>query len=279
MISSKTRERKEMDQGALDLTVKKCPSLSLSPNNFSTGSTRPPTSNKRILDLNHVTPSNRVKPTQNNKRPLRFQCKYCDYKAASTSLMQNHIYRHTDSTPYACAYCGHKSTTKSTIMVHIELCHPNMEVKIIENRVREQDFYHDVTSTETVSSPISSGQEPAKKKLCRVKPSDCETATIHGVAVPLQSLEDDDDDELENHSSPISDVTGETENCEPKSDNQEYSNGNSLQLSSPSLKLKFSPPLSPVPLDPPSPQSKESDSEGLFESLMIIFDRLVWSLL
>ncbi len=81
-----------------------------------------------------------------SKKQMRFQCRFCVYKSHSVSLMQNHIYRHIDTTPYSCFYCGHKSTTKSTIMVHIELCHPNMEVKIKESRVKEEDYYIDLNS-------------------------------------------------------------------------------------------------------------------------------------
>lgn len=81
-----------------------------------------------------------------SKKQMRFQCRFCIYKSHSVSLMQNHIYRHIDTTPYSCFYCGHKSTTKSTIMVHIELCHPNMEVKIKESRVKEEDYYLDLNS-------------------------------------------------------------------------------------------------------------------------------------
>ncbi len=82
-----------------------------------------------------------------SKKQMRFQCRFCVYKSHSVSLMQNHIYRHIDTTPYSCFYCGHKSTTKSTIMVHIELCHPNMEVKIKESRVKEEDFYIDLNAS------------------------------------------------------------------------------------------------------------------------------------
>jgi hypothetical protein len=94
--------------------------------------------------------------TPGSKKQMRFQCKFCIYKSHSVSLMQNHIYRHIDTTPYSCFYCGHKSTTKSTIMVHIELCHPNMEVKIKESRVKEEDFYIDLNSSGSSSSASSS---------------------------------------------------------------------------------------------------------------------------
>lgn len=89
-----------------------------------------------------------------SKKQMRFQCRFCAYKSHSVSLMQNHIYRHIDTTPYACYYCGHKSTTKSTIMVHIELCHPNMEVKIKENRVKEEDYYLDLNSSAAYATKI-----------------------------------------------------------------------------------------------------------------------------
>ncbi len=95
-----------------------------------------------------------IQPTtqSSSKKQMRFQCRFCVYKSHSVSLMQNHIYRHIDTTPYSCFYCGHKSTTKSTIMVHIELCHPNMEVKIKESRVKEEDYYIDLNSTANSSN-------------------------------------------------------------------------------------------------------------------------------
>ena len=97
-------------------------------------------------------------PVQSSKKQMRFQCRFCIYKSHSVSLMQNHIYRHIDTTPYSCFYCGHKSTTKSTIMVHIELCHPNMEVKIKESRVKEEDYYLDLNSA--AGAATSSGACP-----------------------------------------------------------------------------------------------------------------------
>lgn len=99
----------------------------------------------------------------NSKKQMRFQCRFCAYKSHSVSLMQNHIYRHIDTTPYSCFYCGHKSTTKSTIMVHIELCHPNMEVKIKESRVREEDYYLDLNSSSSTASQMSSLAKSAPK--------------------------------------------------------------------------------------------------------------------
>ncbi len=89
------------------------------------------------------------------KKQMRFRCKFCPYKSHSVSLIQNHIYRHIDTTPYSCFYCGHKSTTKSTIMVHIELCHPNMDVKIEENRVKEEDYYIDLNQQQNGSCDTS----------------------------------------------------------------------------------------------------------------------------
>lgn len=234
-------QNNDFNETALDLTVKKTRTDSIS--------------NKRMIDLKQSSSSsNRSKSSQNNKRPLRFQCKFCDYKAPSTSLMQNHIYRHTDSTPYACAYCGHKSTTKSTIMVHIELCHPNMEVNIIENRVREQDFYRDVNASEIDTSlPV---EPPTKKPCLNNNRYDSESTPINGVAIALRSLDDAD-------ASPISDETLERENFESKTD----SIGDDVEqsISSSSLKFKVSSPVTPL-IDPLSPQS---DSEGSFDFLFI----------
>lgn len=107
-----------------------------------------------------------------SKKQMRFQCKFCVYKSHSVSLMQNHIYRHIDTTPYACYYCGHKSTTKSTIMVHIELCHPNMEVKIKENRVKEEDFYLDLNSSASYSSSKPELAAPKTPKALKRKSHD-----------------------------------------------------------------------------------------------------------
>jgi hypothetical protein len=103
-----------------------------------------------------TTSTGNTSATVASKKQMRFQCRFCIYKSHSVSLMQNHIYRHIDTTPYSCYYCGHKSTTKSTIMVHIELCHPNMEVKIKESRVKEEDYYLDLNAANSSSSSSSS---------------------------------------------------------------------------------------------------------------------------
>ncbi len=238
-------------------------------------------SNKRMLETANLIKTQPTGTISSNKRPLRFQCKHCDYKAPSTSLMQNHIYRHTDLTPYACAYCGHKSTTKSTIMVHIELCHPNMEVKINENRVREQDFYRDLNSSEITSisnshtssstaiissSPPSSSsvttQEPQMKKARRSNQYDSESAPINGVAISLKTIDND-----ENESSRASDDTSETENLEPIlfDDDIQQIDSHSFDtpptMAKPPLKFKFSP--QPIPIvESTTSNTKESDSDG-----------------
>jgi hypothetical protein len=269
------------DNGVLDLSVKKRLSVLLSPPSSTTSSSSSSTSSvisskciiptgKRTLDIN----TSITKVQQTNKRPLRFQCKHCDYKAPSTSLMQNHIYRHTDLTPYACAYCGHKSTTKSTIMVHIELCHPNMEVKINENRVREQDFYRDLNSSEitaisnsNIIPPLpptsTTTQEPQVKKARRSNQYDSESAPINGVAISLKTIDDDG-----NESSRASDDTSETENLEPISlfdDDEQQSDINIFDtpptMAKPTLKLKCSPQQIPI-VETSTPVTKESDSEG-----------------
>jgi hypothetical protein len=147
------------------------------------------TSSKFTFD-GHTSMSTKTPLT--NKRPLRFQCKSCDYYAPSASLIQNHIYRHTDSTPYACAYCGHRSTTKSTIMVHIELCHPNMEVNIIESRVREQDFYRDLTRTSATTSIDAVEHVPTKRRKARhANRYDCQATSIDDVPIAWKSSIDD----------------------------------------------------------------------------------------
>ncbi|CAF4569600.1 unnamed protein product [Rotaria sp. Silwood1] len=272
----------------LDLSIKKGVSVLLSPPSSTTSSSSSssssvisPKNGKRMLDLNTSTSSSSSSATTTttttttitkgqptNKRPLRFQCKHCDYKAPSTSLMQNHIYRHTDLTPYACAYCGHKSTTKSTIMVHIELCHPNMEVKINENRVREQDFYRDLNS-----SDINKIQEPQiKKQRHSSNQYDSESAPINGVAISLKTIIDDG-----NEFSPGSDEIYGTDNFEsillPTSDildddSEQLTETNSFE-SSPTLKLKFSPPPTPTIDTLSKPVTKESDSDDDSEYLLV----------
>jgi len=238
-------------------------------------------SNKRMLETPNTIKAQQTGTISSNKRPLRFQCKHCDYKAPSTSLMQNHIYRHTDLTPYACAYCGHKSTTKSTIMVHIELCHPNMEVKINENRVREQDFYRDLNSSEissisnsntsptpppppTIKIPTST-QEPQLKKPRRSNQYDSESAPINGVAISLKAIDDEDG----NESSHASDDTSETENLEPIlfDDDEQQTDTNLFDtpptMAKSSLKLKFSSQQIPI-VESSTSIPKESDSDGIF---------------
>ena len=117
------------------------------------------------ITVNNTKTVNKIQPplappppqtVSSSKKQMRFQCCFCVYKSHSVSLMQNHIYRHIDTTPYSCFYCGHKSTTKSTIMVHIELCHPNMEVKIKESRVKEEDYYLDLNAAS--SAPATNAQ-------------------------------------------------------------------------------------------------------------------------
>jgi len=105
------------ENNVLDLSVKKnsssnneiilkqnqnLSSLITPPSSSSTSSSSPkqnlPT-NKRMLETSSTIKAQQTGTISSNKRPLRFQCKHCDYKAPSTSLMQNHIYRHTDLTP------------------------------------------------------------------------------------------------------------------------------------------------------------------------------------
>ena len=104
-----------------------------------------------------VVASQEAAPGVNKKKQMRYQCRFCSYKSHSVSLMQNHIYRHIDKTPYSCYYCGHKSTTKSTIMVHIELCHPNMEVKIEESRVKEEEYFVDLNAAQSCDKSSAIG--------------------------------------------------------------------------------------------------------------------------
>lgn len=248
-------------------------------------------SHKRALEPSRTTASavksSSAATSTSNKRPLRFQCKHCDYKAPSTSLMQNHIYRHTDLTPYACAYCGHKSTTKSTIMVHIELCHPNMEVKILENRVREQDFYRDLNSTD-IHSPSTIIEEPQTKKVRHLNQYDSESTPINGVAISLKNLVDDG-----NESSSTIDEISESENLEPISldefpieqnvnsntdviDNIDAdrniredllidlaANDSLPTMVKPTLKIPI-PTGSSLIVEPTSPTKRESDSDGIY---------------
>ncbi|CAF0748498.1 unnamed protein product [Rotaria sordida] len=263
------------------------PPSSTSSSSFMISPKQNHTTNKRILEIPNVKKSKQTGTIPSNKRPLRFQCKHCDYKAPSTSLMQNHIYRHTDLTPYACAYCGHKSTTKSTIMVHIELCHPNMEVKINENRVREQDFYRDLNSSEitSLSNPNTSttttttttttpttitNDGPQIKKPRRSNQYDSESEPINGVAISLKTIGED-----ENESSHASDDTSETENLEPilfDDDEQQQTDTNiydaSPTMAKPSLKLKFSSQQIPI-IESSTTTTKESDCDDDSEYLLV----------
>ncbi|CAF1332030.1 unnamed protein product [Adineta steineri] len=266
------------NSGVLDLSIRKRLPVLLSPPSSTVSSSSSSSSSsitspkrilptgKRMLDSTISIPSSTPKTQPTNKRPLRFQCKHCDYKAPSTSLMQNHIYRHTDLTPYACAYCGHKSTTKSTIMVHIELCHPNMEVKIHENRVREQDFYRDLNSSE-----ITAIQEPQIKKQRQSNQYDNESEPINGVAISLKTIIDDGNE----YSPEANDEIYETDHFQsillPTSDildnnNEQTTPTNHIELSSSSsFNFKFSPPSTPIidtALSSLANDRKESDSEG-----------------
>lgn len=246
-----------------------------SPSPSSTMDFIPIKSNKRTLDIpvNSTQKSHPTGPVSSNKRPLRFQCKHCDYKAPSTSLMQNHIYRHTDLTPYACAYCGHKSTTKSTIMVHIELCHPNMEVKIIENRVREQDFYRDLNSSEISNGNSSTivQQESQTKKIRRANQYDSDSAPINGVAISLKTIDRDEDG---NESSRASDEASEMENLEPIlfDDDEQQSDLNIFDtpptMAGPTLKLKCSPQQIPI-VESTTSVSKEPETDDGSEYLLV----------
>ncbi|CAF3142218.1 unnamed protein product [Rotaria socialis] len=271
----------------LDLSIKKSLLVLLSPPSSTTSSSSSSSysassvissqqtilTGKRMLDLHTSISSSPIttKGQQTNKRPLRFQCKHCDYKAPSTSLMQNHIYRHTDLTPYACAYCGHKSTTKSTIMVHIELCHPNMEVKIIENRVREQDFYRDLNSSD-MSALSNKMQEPQIKKQRHSNQYDSESAPINGVAISLKTIIDDG-----NQLSPASDEIYGADNFEsmllPTSDilddDNEQLTRSSICESSPTLKFKLSPSSTPTIESSSKTYKKESDSDDESEYLLV----------
>ena len=175
-------------------------------------------------------------------------------------------------------------------MVHIELCHPNMEVNIIENRVREQDFYRDLNSSEIAASVASSSAaaavpplpvhvpvEPQVKKARRANQYDSESAPINGVAISLKTVEHDDDDE--NESSGGSDEISETENVEPMLfedytlDEENLSEPLTDLISheslptmvKPPLKLKIPSPTIPV-LDSPPPQKEPAESEGRFSS-------------
>lgn len=273
MVDVKTRHSSD----ALDLTVKKPSTVLPSPPSSTSSSSTcliSSTSIKRSSKIKQTSMATNQKTSRSNKRPLRFQCKFCDYKAPSTSLMQNHIYRHTDATPYACAYCGHKSTTKSTIMVHIELCHPNMEVKIIENRVREQDFYYDLNGTD-VKQILNAAEEPPMKKRRHSNSYDNDATPINGVAISLKAFDEDSND-----LSPISDQLHDLDETQNSSEltpdihieENEQSNYSSVNHTNTDLKLKVTPPSSPKN-DQDSVTPKESDTEGLFDRVLLFFFR------
>jgi hypothetical protein len=127
-------------------------------------------------------------------------------------------------------------------MVHIELCHPNLEVKIHENRVREQDFYRDLNN----SGVSITTEEPQMKKQRRLNQYDSESAPINGVAISLKTIPDDG-----NELSPASDQQDETYNLEPILNTDYHS------------PLKFSPPATPFIVSSPiNSPAKESESDG-----------------
>jgi DNA-directed RNA polymerase subunit M/transcription elongation factor TFIIS len=170
----------------------------------------------------------------NSKKQMRFQCRFCAYKSHSVSLMQNHIYRHIDTTPYSCFYCGHKSTTKSTIMVHIELCHPNMEVKIKESRVREEDYYLDLNSSSSSASNTASQMGNELNKLAKSVPKG------------FKSNQANPEDKFEIIANKCSNKRKHEDEChKPSMNNQLNTSSNpSSTLSSPST--YSSPSISPV---------------------------------
>ena len=146
-----------------------------------------------------------------------------------------------------------------------------MEVKIIENRVREQDFYRDLNSTD-MTSPVPVIQEPQVKKHRRSNHYDSESAPINGVAISLKAIAEEG-----NESSPGSDEVSETENLEPilfddfnvladtaHADEQHLDLKHSDFL--PTMvkpTLKFKTPSQQIPMiAPTSPEAKESDSDG-----------------
>lgn len=156
-------------------------------------------------------------------------------------------------------------------MVHIELCHPNMEVKIIENRVREQDFYRDLNNSD-LTSPVPPIQEPQVKKHRRSNHYDSESAPINGVAISLKAVTDDG-----NESSPGSDEASETENLEPilfddfnvlvdtADADEQHAAIKQIDflptMVKPPLQFKMSPQQMSM-MEATSPVAKESDSDG-----------------
>jgi hypothetical protein len=156
-------------------------------------------------------------------------------------------------------------------MVHIELCHPNMEVKINENRVREQDFYRDLNNSEiasianpSISTTSVSTHEPQVKKARRSNEYDSESAPINGVAISLKTIDHDG-----NESSRASDDTSEAENLEPiLFDDDEQQIDTSIfdtppTMAKPLHKLKFLPQQIPI-MESATSVTKESDSDGKF---------------
>ena len=153
-------------------------------------------------------------------------------------------------------------------MVHIELCHPHLEVKIIESRVREQDFYRDLNNSEVTALPNPIPESPTKRQR-RPNPYDSDLAPINGVAISLKDIVDD-----VNQFSPASDEAFEADNLDtslfPSSDflfEHDEPPIESIPHES-TLKLKLSPPGTPA-FHRPTVAAKESDSDGSISSFFV----------
>lgn len=146
-------------------------------------------------------------------------------------------------------------------MVHIELCHPHLEVKIIESRVREQDFYRDLNNSEVTSLPDPIPESPTKRQR-RPNPYDSDLAPINGVAISLKDITDD-----ANQFSPTSDEAFEGDNLDtslfPSADFLFEHDEPPIEPipHESSLKLKLSPPGTPA-FYRPAVAAKESESDG-----------------
>lgn len=69
-------------------------------------------------------------------------------------------------------------------MVHIELCHPNMEVKIKESRVKEEDYYLDLNSTSQASANLLESSFTGRSarnstKSFEIIPNKCHQHQVH----------------------------------------------------------------------------------------------------
>ena len=94
------------------------------------------------------------KHTPNHAKP--FKCRYCDYGAATKSIVQRHEYTHSSTKPYQCTMCTYQTSYKYILKKHLKKVH-NVE----EN---ESDL---LCSNSESATPVSlNGADGSKKWKC-----------------------------------------------------------------------------------------------------------------